>query len=427
MAPRNRIEPGDHRVPGIEAPRVPADKCHGDRRGDRARKDHFARLPRREAVQLLQKDRQHEERAVEREPQRAGEQHPGRELAALEHPEINDRLLDRQLAPDEQNRGDRRDDGERRDELRVEPVEAFAALQHPLQGADRQGQQRDAAQVDGLGPHLEFGIADVPEDQKRRQDPEWHIDVEDPRPAVAVDDVAAERGADSRADHDAHSEHGLSDAHFRRRKGLEQRRLRGGQECAAAQALHHAPQDQRVERPCGAAEKRRAHEQNDRSGEVALPPEVPGQPARHRDDNHVGDDVSGRHPRDLVERGAEISHHVRDRDVDDRRVDQFEHRGERDRDGDDVFVGVGVRGHRRRAGGGGAALDLSKRDSGHGQAEMGGGGSGGSRHSPSLPMGVRSTSSFRCACPRTCRDGARSSGRAYPSAGCAPGCAARPS
>src|SRR6185436_20420491 len=81
--------------------------------------------------------------------------------------------------------------------------------------------------------------------------------------------------------------------------------------------------------------------------EIAPSAEVRRQPARHRDDDDVGDDVRRRYPGDFVERGAEVPHHVRDGDVDDRGVDQLQHRGHRDGGGDDVFVRVPVPGGRR--------------------------------------------------------------------------------
>src|ERR1700674_3637741 len=92
------------------------------------------------------------------------------------------------------------------------------------------------------------------------------------------------------------------------------------------------------------AEERREGEEHDRAGEVALSAEKSRQPTRHWDDDDVSDDVRGRDPRDLVERRAEVSHHVRDGDVDDRSIDQLEHRRHRDGGGNDVFVRVAVLG-----------------------------------------------------------------------------------
>ncbi len=93
-----------------------------------------------------------------------------------------------------------------------------------------------------------------------------------------------------------------------------------------------------------AAKEGRDREEQDRAREIALSAEKSRQPARHRDDDDVGDDVCGGNPCDLVERGAEVPHHVRNGDVDDRGVDQLEHRRHRDRGGDDVLVRVAVLG-----------------------------------------------------------------------------------
>ena len=59
------------------------DERHRHRRRDRARQDHEARLIRREPVQVLQEDRQHEDRAEQREAQHRRDAHARRELPAL--------------------------------------------------------------------------------------------------------------------------------------------------------------------------------------------------------------------------------------------------------------------------------------------------------------------------------------------------------
>ena len=67
-------------------------------------------------------------------------------------------------------------------------------------------------------------------------------------------------------------------------------------------------------------------EDGDRRHEVASPSEAPGEPARHRDHDHVGDDVARDDPGDLVDRRAQVPHHVRERHVHDRRVEDLEDR-----------------------------------------------------------------------------------------------------
>ncbi len=84
-----------------------------------------------------------------------------------------------------------------------------------------------------------------------------------------------------------------------------------------------------------AAHQRGDREDDDRCEEVLSPPEARGQPRRDRDDDHVGDDVPRDDPRALIDRHAEIALNVRQRDVDDRGVDDLEQRRGDHRDAHD--------------------------------------------------------------------------------------------
>ena len=57
-------------------------------------------------------------------------------------------------------------------------------------------------------------------------------------------------------------------------------------------------------------------------------PKRDGDPSGHRNHDAVGDQVAGDHPGDLVDAGGEAALHMRQRDVDDRGVEDFEHRAE---------------------------------------------------------------------------------------------------
>ena len=94
---------------------------------------------------------------------------------------------------------------------------------------------------------------------------------------------------------------------------------------------------------------------DDRSDEVALAAEQLAEPAGERNDDDAREDVAGRDPRDLVERRAEVPHHVGQRDVDDRAVDDLHERGEHDGERDEVAMLLTVA-SRRADGGCGAGL-----------------------------------------------------------------------
>ncbi len=261
--------------------------------------------------------------------------------------------------PYEHRERERADHGVGDDLGRAEPVEALAALEHGLQRADADREQPQADPVHPADALRVARVAQVGQGQQQRDDAEGDVDVEDPRPREHVGDVAAEGGPERGADHDADAEDRHRGAVLAGREHFVEHRLRGREQRAAAQALDDAPGHQLGERVGVAAEERGDGEQRDRAGEVAAAPEERGQPAGDRQHDDVGDDVAGRDPGDLVERGAQVPHHVGDRHVDDAGVDQLHDRGQRYRDRDDVAVRV-------RIGRGGQACGGTQGGGGHG-------------------------------------------------------------
>ena len=74
----------------------------------------------------------------------------------------------------------------------------------------------------------------------RPDDAERHVDVEDPLPAVLVDQPSADDRSDRRREHDAHAVNRHRHALLGGRKGLARDCLRAGHQAAAADPLHHA-------------------------------------------------------------------------------------------------------------------------------------------------------------------------------------------
>ena len=217
----------------------------------------------------------------------------------------------------------------------------LAALKADLQRPNADDQERQSLPVHVVG-HVDVvgGLRHVAPGQHAGQDPERQVDVEDPGPGVVVGDPSAERRPEGRADHDAHAEDGHGGAGFLAREDVEEDRLRGGDQRAAADALDHAPEHQVVQRGGVAAEERGQGEEGDGPGVVVAAAEPFGEPAGERQDDDVGHDIAGADPRDFVQRGAEIPHHVRDGHVDDAGVHQLEDARQRDREGDQVARAV---------------------------------------------------------------------------------------
>src|SRR5438034_9827818 len=73
-----------------------------------------------------------------------------RQLAALQDPQVHDRMLRRELVPHEGDERQGADHGVRGDLARVEPIEPLAALEHDLERADAVRKQQQADVVDAL-------------------------------------------------------------------------------------------------------------------------------------------------------------------------------------------------------------------------------------------------------------------------------------
>ena len=181
-------------------------------------------------------------------------------------------------------------------------------------------------------------IVDESIDHERRQRADRHVDIEIPAPAPRVGDIAADGRTHDRRDHHADSPHRHRHRLLARRKGLHQDGLRQRHHRGAGRPLHQAEEHDLVERLRDAAQRRRHHEHRDRGDEVALAPEALGDPSGHRDHDAGGDQVARDDPRDLIDAGGEAALHMRQRDVDDRAVEDLEHGAEHHRERDDPFA-----------------------------------------------------------------------------------------
>ena len=127
-----------------------------------------------------------------------------------------------------------------------EPVGLLTLVQDDLKGGDPDRQQGESDVVDSPAR----GVSDVrrilDEDvrQQDRQDPDRHVDIEDPPPGVAVGHPSADGRAEDGRDDDPERVHGHRDPPALRRKALEEHRLRDRLKRPAAGALEDAGADQ---------------------------------------------------------------------------------------------------------------------------------------------------------------------------------------
>ena len=134
-----------------------------------------------------------------------------------------------------------RQDRQRNDEVRAEPVVFLSLVEHDLQAADADRQQSDSPVVDaGFLPPQIGRIEDENLRQDHRDHADRNVDVEDPAPTVVVGEPAAGHRTQHGRDHDAQrpERHRLSA--LLRRKRLQQDGLRERLQSAAACALNDA-------------------------------------------------------------------------------------------------------------------------------------------------------------------------------------------
>ena len=239
------------------------------------------------------------------------------------------------VRPDQADRGENRAVNDPR---RTEPIGALPAIEHELHQAEPDHQQDDAGVVGlaALGA-ANLQVSRVMDERPYHQEcrrANRQVDVEIPAPVPVVGDPSAQRRAHDRRDHQAHPPRRHRELLLVGRERLHQDGLRRRHHRRARRALNQPKDDHLIERLRGAAEARRRDEHRDRRQEVALAPEARRDPSGHRNHDPVGDQVAGEHPCDLVDARRKAALHMRQRDVDDRRVEHLErrpeHHGQRD-------------------------------------------------------------------------------------------------
>ena len=123
-------------------------------------------------------------------------------------------------------------------------------------------------------------------------------------------------------------------------EGVEDNGLLVGLQPAAAKALEQAIDDDLAEGGRGAAQEREDDESCDAEHEVALATDDAADEARNRQDDAVGDEVGGQRPGGVVVACRYRPRDMRQRDVDDRGVENLHERGDGDHDRDQPRVGL---------------------------------------------------------------------------------------
>ncbi len=165
-------------------------------------------------------------------------------------------------------------------------------------------------------------VGHVEDRQDERHDPDRHVQEEDPPPVEVGDDESAQRRAEQHPEPGHDPDRGARVAALGLRQDRGDHRQALGSQQRGAEALHRPERDELTRRcdipdaEAGDGEQRQTdQEQLPRAMDVA-------QAARGDQHDRVDHRIRRCHPQDRLEAGGQIGDHVRDRDVDDRDVQQ---------------------------------------------------------------------------------------------------------
>ncbi len=162
---------------------------------------YFANLQRVVVVDLGHVERQHIDRAHQGHPEdQVGKTGEGK-ARVVQQPQVNQRVAAQQLADDEEDQRDDRDDGQAHDEGRAEPVLPVTLLQYHLQHAQAKRHGDDTDKVDPLD-HLPVDclLVQPVRQHGHHQQSRRDVEIEDVVPRHLLGEPAAEGWADGRGE-----------------------------------------------------------------------------------------------------------------------------------------------------------------------------------------------------------------------------------
>src|ERR1700730_15047385 len=188
--------------------------------------------------------------------------------------------------------------------MRSEPVIFLSLVEHDLQRAHTYGQQRKSDEVEaresGLQAGYVRGIFDKLRNQHEGHNPQWNVDVENPAPRVIVCDPASERWTDSRCADGCNSIQREGQSALLGSKAITQNGLRHRLQASSDRSLHDSKEKQEAKTGCDPTEKRTDCKKRNADQKEALPSERCHQPSTQWQNDRIGNQIAGQHPRALV-------------------------------------------------------------------------------------------------------------------------------
>ncbi|CCJ76454.1 200 kDa antigen p200, putative [Cronobacter muytjensii 530] len=285
------------------------------------------------AVYLLQQLRQQHNRAEVEHIGKTDAQTANGEVARLKQREVDNRVLVGQLPDNQEAERDHGHDRQHHDFSGVKPVELFALVEHHLETADADDQQRQPHSVNA--PLFGAGFAATQRLQRHQHhsDADRHVDKEDPAPVVVIADPAAEdRAADGGDDH-RHRPQRQRDGALGRRVVAQQQTLGKRDQRPGHNPLNHAEENQHVQAVGDTACPGGDGESDGGPDEQTHLADASSEPAGNRDRDGVRHPERGDNPGALTQRGAQVTGNRRDSHVGDGGVQHLHERGKRQGDG----------------------------------------------------------------------------------------------
>ena len=231
----------------------------------------------------------------------------------------------------DERRQQRRRPAQASDDQGAPPALRVAADEAEDQQEEGKREGDDAGEVDRLRV-LGEDVDDLALGQDHRPDPDRDVEEEDPLPAEALGDDAA----DQRPDRDRAADHGSPDAERGRPvfavELLADQGQRGGEHPGAADALQPAREVEQGRVLGDAAEERGEGEDPEPDREHAPAPEPVAERAGGEQEGGEGQRVGIDDPLQAGEAGVQFTLDVRQGDVDDGDVEQQHERRDRDQD-----------------------------------------------------------------------------------------------
>src|SRR5258706_1662589 len=295
---------------------------------------------RRVGQHLLGKLRDGDSTRIEGAGGRCDQQAAYGKVPVLEDHEADNRLFGDQQPADRTENAEERQERHQPNEVRAKPIIVFTAIHHDLQAAKANGDEGQADIVDAapfLLPHP-GRVLDQYRNQEYGDGPGRDVNEENPSPTPLVHDVATERRPQRGSDDGGNRREAERGATFCGWKCIKDDRLLVGLHAAAEEALREPEDDEFRETGGCPAEERADREHGDADQEISFAAEYIAEPARDRQHDAVGDEVGLQYPEGIIVHHPEVAGNITQCDVDDRGVENFHERRERDRGRDEPRV-----------------------------------------------------------------------------------------